>query len=198
MKTKIIMLALVGCGILSPLFGARTRTGELIQPTTLTNPSSYWDTAGTITTSQATLGVSARDFSAVWTDLSDAKTVKWAVPEDVSGVEFRFQTDDNADAHVVEMWVSAGTIYRDGSQEEHFMLGGTFTLTGGQQVGPNTNVFVDTFTVTEMIINNGEVVDSGNDRVSVYKVDLRGYKRAVFIATTLEGSATLRLDVRNF
>ena len=174
----------------------RTRSGGLIQPTVLATPMSLWENAGNLTATQATLAVNARDYSSVWTDLTDAKTIKVDIPNDVTGCEMRWQTDANADAHEVEMWIAAGATYYDGMTEDSFMLGGIQALTGGQQVGPNANVFVDTNVVTEYVINNGGVVDSAADRVAVYKVDLRGIKKLVFIATTFEAATTLRLDIR--
>jgi len=166
--------------------------------TSIATPQSLWSSIGTITASQSTLAVDARDYSSVWTDLTDAKTVKWDVDGDTTGIELRFQTDANADAHVVEMWVASGATYSGGTSEESFMLAGTFTLTGGQQVGPNANVYVDTITRTDSSIGMSVVTDSGNDRVAVYRADLRGYKKVVFIAPTLESGSTLYVDARRY
>jgi len=166
--------------------------------TTIATPESLWKSVGTITESQTTPAVDARDYSSVWTDLSAAKTVKWDVHPDTTGIELRFQTTANADAHVVEMWVASGATYSGGTSEESFMLAGVLTLTGGQQVGPNSNVYVDTITRTDHTIGTSVITDSGNDRVAVYRADLRGYKKVVFIATTLEASSTLYVDARSY
>jgi len=161
-------------------------------------PQSLWDDIGTITSSSTTPAVGARDYSAMWTDLSAAETVKWDVDGDTTGIELRFQTSANADAHVVEMWLASGATYAGGTSEESFMLGAIFTLTGGQQVGPNTNVFVDTIERTDYTLGSSAISDSGNDRVATYRVDLRGYKKVIFIATTLESSSTLYVDARRY
>ena len=198
MKKYLITISLVAA-----LFalGFTSRSGFTIQPTYLTTPGERWETinddgtADTITASQATFAVNARDYSTVMA-LAATKTITWDVPNDASGVEFRFQTKANGDIQEIEMWVASGDYYRDGTSEEQYMLGGTFTLAGGQQVAPNSNVFCDTCVATEMIIDDGEVRDSGNDRVSVYKVDLRGYKKVVFIATTFQASTTIYIDTR--
>jgi len=175
-----------------------TAAGNIsIMPTYLTTPVVRWTQVGTITAENATLAVTARDYSAVWTDLLDANTAKWGVQNDVSGIELRFQTKAAADAQVIEMWVCAAPEYADNSTEDSFMLGATFTLTGGTQTGPNSNVFCDTMTVTEGVITNGSVIDgAAADRVSMWKADLRGYKRVVFIATTFEAATTIYVDAR--
>jgi len=172
-----------------------TRSGDKIQSTVLATPASLWENAGNLTATQATPAVGARDYTTM-TALTDAKTIQLTVPNEATGCEMRWQTKANADAHVVEAWIAAGATYRDGTTEDSFMLGGIQTLTGGLQVGPNSNVFVDTNVVTEYVLNGGTVLDSADDRAAVYKADLRGYKKLIFIATTFEAATTLYLDVR--
>ena len=179
------------------LYGYQTtRSGDPIQPTVLATPACLWEEMGNLTATQAQPAVNARDYSAIWTTLTDANTIKYTVPNDASGIEIRFHTKANADAHIVEMWMATASTYRDGTTEEHFMLGATFTITGGQQTGPHSNVFCDTMTVAENVIEDGAVTDSANDRVSVYRCDLRGYKKLVFIATTFQAATTLYADIR--
>ena len=180
-----------------------TKIGTPIHPTELTTPLDQWKNIGSITASQATLAVGARDYSSVWETLASTKKVTWEVPNDVSGCFFRFHTDSHEDAHTVEMWVAAHSNYKeDSSTEDHFMLGAELALVGGQQVGPNSNVFVEQITKTAStgILAEGDTLDSGAglDRVALYRLDLQGWKRVVFIATTLEASSTLRVDSRKY
>jgi hypothetical protein len=74
---------------------------------------------------------------------------------------------------------------------------GTLALTGGQQVGPHSNVFVDTISATNGAISFS-VSDSGTDRVAVAEFNTQGFKKFIFIATTLQGSSTLYVDARLF
>jgi len=168
----------------------RTKSGDVIQNDQLTTPMVLWDEIGHIDASNATLAVTARDYSEVWTDLPDANTVTWDVPNEVSGVELRFETTADADATVVEIWLASGATMRDAG-EAQFTLGAILTLTGGTQTGTNSNVFVDTIveTASTGIMTDFTVVDSAANRMAIYRGDLRGYKKVVIIATTLESSS---------
>lgn len=173
--------------------------GVLVTPTQIVTPQQQWKEVGSITASQATLAVGARDYSAV-VGLTATKTAIWTVPNDITGAFFRFQTTANADASVVEAWVAAHNWYDDDSTEDSFMLGCILTLTGGQQVGPSSNVFMDTIvkTASTGVLAEGTVLDSAADRIAMYRLDLQGYKRVVWIATTLEGGTTLTVDARGY
>ena len=128
---KKYILAFMLAVLLAFVVGFTANDGHPILPRYTATPGQRWISIGTITASNATLAVDARDYSAVWTDLPDANTIKWTAPNDASGVEWRFQTTANADAHVIEHWVAAGDTYDDRTTEDSFMLAGTFTLTGG-------------------------------------------------------------------
>jgi len=180
-----------------------TKIGTPIKPVEITTPMCQWENIGSITSSQATLAVSARDYTSVWQTLDSAKKAAWEVSNDVSGCFFRFHTDSHEDAHTVEMWVAAHENYKDDSDtKDHFMLGAELSLVGGQQVGPNSNVFVEQITKTANtgILAEGDTLDSGAglDRVAIYRLDLQGWKRVVFIATTLEAGTTLYCDARGY
>ncbi len=173
--------------------------GQIIIPKNLVTPKVPWKNLGSITASQATLAVGARDYSAVLA-LDVTKRILWLdIPEDVSGVFFRYQTSANADGHVIESWVCPDATYQDGTTEDSFMLGNVLTLTGGQQVGPGSNVFVDTIVEaddTVGVLAGGTILDSAADRVCLYRQDLEGYKKIAFIATTLQAGKTLKVDAR--
>jgi hypothetical protein len=175
-----------------------TRIGT---PTYNADPETPWINAGSITESQATLAVTARGFTAVWTTLSDAKTVKIRVPDAAYGAKVRFQTNADGDVHVVEGWSCRSATSRNplgstpASLADHFKLGAVFTLTGGTQTGQYSNVFVDTLTVVDGGWQTGTVYNSATDNVVEYGWDLMGDKYLVFIATTLQAGATLYVDV---
>ena len=197
MNHRTLTLGIVGGLLLSSAFAFQlTRSGEDIAPGFTATPQVLWENIGNLTSSNAALAVTARDYSEVWTDLTDAKTIKWDVPNEASILELRFQTTADADATTVNMYLAAGATMRDGTTESQFLLGATLALTGGTQTGTTSNVFVDTIVSTDAVLSGSETLDSAANRVAVWRVDLRGYKKVVIIATTLEGSSTLYADAR--
>lgn len=197
-KTKWFML-----GILFVMaLGFTAFDGHPILPNYLTSPRVRWQAIGDLSGSETSPAVGDRGYTAMWTTLIDANTIKWSVPEDASGAEFRFETDANADSTTIEIWVSASSTITtnaglDSDTEDNFTLGAILVLTGGQQVASNSNVYFDTITYTNYVLK-GTVLDSAADRIGIYKVDLRGYKRVVIIATTLQASTTLYADAKWF
>jgi hypothetical protein len=150
-------------------------------------------TVGTITVAGTTLAVGGR----TWSDVSDyfatgqTTYIGCHVPKAVNALEVRFQTTADADAHVVEMWGA-----RD---QDHMTLLATLTLTGGKQEANGGLYFVDTIVAsTENLPKAGVVCDSAADRICRYVVDLCGYDHLVFIATTLQASASLAVQVSGY
>lgn len=178
------------------VFAIGAATSAVVSHFALSTPRVPWRTMETITGVQATLPVTARDYSTVQA-LTDANTVKYTLWDDVSGMELRFQTTADADATVVEIWVAAWD-YMQGGTEDSYALGAILTLTGGTQTGPNSNVFVDTIvqTADTGIISGAWVSDSAANRMAIWRCDMRGWKEVVIIATTLQGSSELYADVR--
>ncbi len=167
----------------------RTNSGDPIQTVVESAPACPWISLGSITASQATLAVGARDYSTVWTDLSDAKTIKWDALNEAKKVEFRFSGQTNNHSNTIEVWVATGAVMADGTTEEHFTLGAILTTTVGQQTGSHSNLFVDTISVAEYALFGTTVLDSAADRMCIWKANLRGYKKVLFIATTLNSDA---------
>lgn len=194
---KLICLVLVVLIAWVPLFmGAYRGRGMMeIQPVYSSSPGSQWIPLGTITASNSALGVDALDYSSV-DDLPDANTVDWDIPEDADNVEMRFQTDADDDDHVLNLYIIRGSSYTDGTTEDSYVLSTILTLKGGTQVGPNSNVFCDTVTETQDYCISGTSVDTGaTERIGRYIITkLRGYKKMVIIATTLETSGTIYID----
>ena len=176
----------------------RTQSGNIITPTIAGGPARLWKNIGNLTATQATPGVAARDW-ATMVALTDAKTIQWDVPELSEYAELRFETKADADAHVIEIWVAAGQYMADGTTEDQFTLGSILTLTGGKQQATVSNFFVDTIVVTAsngVLIDDDSVLDSATDRVAIYRVNMKGWRKAIMIATTYEASTTLYAHAR--
>jgi hypothetical protein len=162
--------------------GGQTRLGTLF---------SEFETLGTIKTQGTALAVGGR----AWTNVkSYFKTpsstyVAWNVPIDCNATELRFQTTADADTQVVQVWGACG--------KDHFTLLVTLALTGGTQVGDSSKVFVDTIVATtEGLFQSGKVMDSAANRICRYGVDLNGYSKLLFIATTLAANTNLVIQGR--
>lgn len=145
--------------------------------------------AGTLTIAQTALAVTGRTKAAV-VALADAKKITYKADLFSSLIECRISTDADADAQVVNVYVSRG---------DDFVLTGTLTLTGGTQTGPNSNVYVDTIVESDVswLRPSGTRVVSGdgNNEMARWVLDLMGYSEVLFIATTLVSGTTLRIDI---
>ncbi len=183
--------------VLLAVLAMAAQTGHMPNWTATSSPRVPWRKIGTITTAQATLAVNARDYSTVVALSDDVKTIQWLnIPDDGQYAEFRFSTTADADSHVVEIWVAANDYTTEGT-EDSFTLAGTATLTGGKQVGPYSNYFVDTIATSDALLTS-VVSDSGQDRMAILRYDLRGWKKVVIIATQLENGTTIYCDARWF
>jgi hypothetical protein len=149
-----------------------------------TLPSTF-ETIGTFTTAGTTLAVGGRAWDDVSSYFSGSQTIYlgYTVPLDYNAMEFRFQGETDGDSNVVEIWGARG--------HDYFTLLATLTTTVGTQVGDDDeDLFVDTIVVTnEGLPKAGVVVDSGNDRICRYVVDMVGYSKLLLIATTLNSDA---------
>jgi len=128
--------------------------------------------------------------------LADANTIKWDIPELAKNTELRFETNANANVHQIHIMVAADQYMDDETTEEQFTLGSHLTLTGGNQVGTASNVFVDTIAETTTGVLDGTIYNSGADRIATFGVDLRGYRKAVIIAVVFQASTTLYAHAR--
>ena len=180
---------------------------HVINYTAKSNPIVPWKNLGSITVAEATQAVDARDYSTVG-DLANTKVVDVNLPTDGATWEFRFRTDADADAHVIEMWVCPDDYMTNGT-EEVFTHGLTASLTGGtgDAYGAAGSSYGDSHFVQEILItdegvleNVASVVNSGAtaDDQAILRVRLRGWNKLTFIATTLEGSTTLYVDGRQY
>jgi hypothetical protein len=164
----------------------------------VSTPPIRWEEIGTITTAQTYPLVADRDWTTV-DALAAARVIEWTVPRNASGFMLSFQTTANADSTTVALMGFAD----DGQAvdttatwvDDDALFLGSLVLTGGQQVGKHTNVYVDTIAATNGVWEF-EVRDSGNDRRAVVIGDTLGIKKVIGIATTLQGSSTLYVEAR--
>jgi len=160
----------------------------------LSTPKVAWQDCGNLTGSQSAL--TATDSNSVG-EITDANSIVMDIPGNWNEVNLRWETTANADATTVNVYGIAHDNMKQASSGatavyDHYGLIGTLTLVGGTMAATESNVFVDTATVTDANgIMGMTVYDSGNNRWCVVKFDCDGYGRLVTIATTLEGSSTL-------
>jgi len=194
---RFMLIAL--CLALALPFCMAQITTPSVQPVSLASPRSNWTELGTITSSQAYPAVGDRDYTTV-DALADANVIEWDVENWGRKAMLTFQTTANADATVVSILGFAGdkSVSTAGSRtlDDDAIYLGTLTLTGGQQTGKHTNVYVDTIASSEDGLCSFSVSDSGNDRRCVAEFGTKGMKRIVFVATTLQGSSTLYVEGR--
>lgn len=167
--------------------------GQTVHPV---SPRQPWMSIGSLTSSTTTPAATARDYSTMVAMPSTA-TVRWKIPYDVDTLELRFQTTENADANVIEMWLARGNYYDDKTTEDSFTLATILTTTGGSQTGPNSNFFGDTITETSNVwMATSTIIDSGTNRICRYKFKPSGYSELMFICTTLAdaGTTTVYID----
>src|SRR5512146_385313 len=189
MKRNLLYLILGVAAVL-----AMGQYSHVVQWTALSSPKVAWMPVGdgTITAAQATPAVNARSWATL-KGLTATKTAVWNVPEDATAGEFRFSTNADGDTDTIEIWVAADENIYSNQVADLCTLGAILNLTGGKAVGPYSNFFVDTITLTAGgIFTGAEIVDSATDRMAIYRVDLRGWKRVVIIATGLQLNSTLR------
>ena len=146
---------------------------------------------GNITVIQAALGVTERDYASVEALLSTQKAV-YTPTDGAKEAEVRFITPADADGWVVEMY-AAKTAY------DHYTRMATLTLTGGTQVHSSGKVFVDTLVGTnEAWIGTfppPREIQSAVNMIARYSWLLKGYKRFLFIASTIEAGKRLEVEV---
>jgi len=195
---RFMFIALAVLAVLAlPLCMAQMTT-DRVQPVMLASPFARWTELGTITASNAYPAVADRDYTTV-DALPDANNVEWEVNNYGRKAMVSFQTTSNADATVVSALGFADGYSRDTAGAlilDDAIYLGTLTLTGGQQTGKHSNVYVDTIASSEDGLYSFSVSDSGNDRRCVAEFQTKGLKLIVFIATTLQGSSTLYVEGR--
>ena len=194
---RFMLIAL--CLALALPFCMAQITTPSVQPVSLGSSRSLWTELGTITATQAYPAVGDRDYTTV-NALTDANVVEWDVENWGRKAMLTFQTTANADSHVFVIlgFASDKSISTTGARtlDDDAIYCGTLTLTGGQQTGKHSNVYVDTIVSAEDGFLSFSISDTGNDRRCVAEFQTKGLKRLVGIATTLQGSSTLYAEGR--
>ena len=146
-----------------------------------------WGLIGEITASKAALAITGRKASDI-AAFARGSYALWEVPLRINTAEIKFSTTADADAHVVDVYAARGN--------SDYVLVGTLTLTGGTQTGPNSDVYVDTMVESDIDweASGTDVIRSTGDHIARWYIKLMGYSRLLFIATTLETDATLRIE----
>lgn len=155
-----------------------------------------WIDLGDITTSQAAPAVTARAYATV-NALTATGIVAWDVRYGYNCIEVRFSTNADAEAHVIDVLVSSGV--------DHYVRVATLTLTGGTQTAPigaraAAGVYVDTIVISNQEWHGDmEVVQaSGTNYIARFSMDLMGYEKVLFHATTLAANKTITIEGRGF
>jgi len=148
-----------------------------------------WGLVGSITASKAALGTTGRKASDVAAFTAGSYAL-WEVPLRINTAEIKFSTTTDLDAQVVNVYAARGN--------SDYVFVATLTLVGGAQTGPNSNVYVDTIDggdTQRWKANSIEVINGASaDHIARWRIDLDGYSRLLFIATTLVTSSTLRIE----
>lgn len=164
--------------------------------TCLATPLIGWIDIGDLSTAQAAPAATARAYATVIA-LTSTGIALWDVSYGYNCIEVRFSTTADADAQVVDVLVSSG--------EDQFVRCATLTLTGGTQTAPagaraTAGVYCDT-----MVLSNNawpgsmEVVQGGGtDYIARFTMDLLGYDKVLFHATTLADSTSITIEGRGF
>lgn len=195
-RKTLILLAVVGLVWIPLLMGQQSFFGTKIQPVNIAQPQVEWQVVATIEDVNATFGVDDRLYSSV-SAVSDPNFVIWTVPSGWRTAELRFRGEADSNSYVVEAWVCHGDTMYNSTLSDSFMLGDIYTLTGGTQVGPNSDVYCDTCVATGGALWDSSVDDSANNRVSVVTINLLGAKYVAFIATTLSSSDSIIVEARH-
>lgn len=169
------------------------------KPTYLATPQIPWMELGTITAQQAYPAGNARDYTAV-AALAAANRIIWPIHNSVTGFMLRFQTSADADAHTVQLmgFADAKMLNAAGAWiDDHAMFLGSLVLTGGTQVGPHSNVFVDSIVATDGIWTFS-VLDHAANRIAIVKGDTKGIKLMVAVVSSLQAGKTLYIEGRTY
>ncbi len=171
-----------------------------VTPVMLSSPQSRWTELGTLTGPNDLPGVSDRDYTTVAV-LPDANTITWELDNWGRKAMLSFQTDAEADSTTVVILAFADnkSYTSDGALtlDDDAVYGGQLVLTGGQQVGKHSNVYVDTIVATDGVFSFA-VLDSAVNHRCIVKFNTDGFKKIVIIATTLQASSTLYAEGRLF
>ncbi|MCP4598522.1 hypothetical protein [Neptuniibacter sp.] len=149
--------------------------------------------AGTVTTAQTALAVTARDEDSV-DALAAAKTVIFEVPYGTPALDIRVRADGNDnDTNVLDFY--AKPITAGGLDPEHYTR--MFTLTGDRstQIASTGIYFMDSFVISNNQWEAGYTVENTTNEIDHLRVNTDGYEKILVIVTALV-STTVYVDVK--
>jgi hypothetical protein len=199
----VAALLLVALGGLPLVLGLQELgyDGTRVQPTQATTFQGRWVRVARLSGCQGTFDVNDRTWAAVQAlhDANDANVALWTVPLGANWGQLRWQIDTNEANAVIEGWWTArgydpGAGDRD--QADSFTRGWSWAVTGGGQLGPHGNRFCDTVVATSTFPSAGLTTDSGNNRIALFDVDLRGVGQVAFTRTDSDPNLTVYIDAR--
>ena len=149
--------------------------------------------AGTLTSAQSALGVTARDEDSV-DALAVTKTVIIEVPYGTPALDIRVRADGNdGDTNVLDFY--AKPLTGGGLKPEHYTR--MFTLTGDRctQVASGDIFFEDSFVISNNKWQAGYTVENTTNEIDHLRVNTDGYEKILVIVTALV-STTVYIDVK--
>lgn len=125
-----------------------------------------------ITETTSTPGVTARK----WASIPNA--LKWENDESKNNIEIAVISNADGQTATYEVWAAR--------QSGDMVLIYTSSVTTGQQTATNGGFYVDTASTTWNIANNYEELDyGGNNRMTRWWLDARGYRCFIIYFTTI-------------
>jgi len=147
-----------------------------------------WTQIGTITVQNAVLGVDGRDNASV-ADIAAANKVIWSPDDGTAAALIRFRvgsTASDGDSNVIQVYGAKGADY-------YTRLGTLTTLVGAQDW--SSGHFIDSIVLTNERWSHGIRVETTVDEMGRVSINVPGYDRFLFIASTLATPCTLYIDV---
>ena len=150
----------------------------------------FWQSGGTITSSQALLGASALTHAAVKA-LADAKKVLIEIPQGWLAAEIRIDSDGSEnDSNILELYAAATS---DSNPDHYRHFAQLTTLVGTQEYGAKK--FIDTITPVSNWLTSKGAVSPANNTFGSYVFNTHGYTHFLIIASTLN-STTLGISFK--
>lgn len=148
-----------------------------------------WDNSSqsAIAGSNTTPGVTARDKATVEALSNTAKVV---FPDGTCAAEFRFESNDAENASIVL------DLMGKRSGDNYYKRLATITLTVGTQTARTGYTFCDAVVVSNELFNQEiKAITGTTNYFGSLLMNLRGYRDLVFLATSITGATTCRIDV---
>jgi len=150
-------------------------------------PRGNWGNIGSLTAAKIAMGADKSD--ATIDILASTRTIIYEIPNFWLAFELRFKgVATDGDSNVINVYAERG-------EDDDFILLGTLTLTTGTQTD-GTNLYVDTIVETVALKwpSTVEVMSGADNSIARIAMNTHGYRKLLFIATTLN-STSLLVDI---